>query len=89
MEKGCDMYIVYSYIVSRSTSSLERRETNQVATNIEQMSTVPVLCSRDTKVLRIGNSRNLLTYTPVAGTALSAVQGLTISPYSYSLASLA
>ena len=29
------MYIVYSYIVSRCTSSLERRETNEVATNIE------------------------------------------------------
>ena len=32
MEMGCDMYIVYSYIVSRSTSSLERRETNEVET---------------------------------------------------------
>ena len=40
--EGCVMYIVYGYIVSR-TSSLERRETNEVATNIEHGS-----CTLDT-----------------------------------------
>ena len=74
------MYIVYtrSYVVSRSTSILERRETNEVATNIEHV--VHVLW-----ILSTTDSRNAvpLTYsTPVAGsgTALPYKKGLTISP---------
>ena len=75
------MYIVYtrSYVVSRSTSILERRETNEVATNIEHV--VHVLW-----ILSTTDSRNAvpLTYsTPVAGsgTALPYKKGLTISPF--------